>query len=82
MNTVLHATDSAHGVKLANAARLASPNKWLFLEIHTPGKDRPLLVKSFGTSIQLMRRGDVSSGRTRDMKAGDWKARVLHGLEA
>lgn len=53
-NTIVQATDPTDAVRQITRERLANRNAWLYLEIHLPGKF-PYVVKSFNTSIQILR---------------------------
>ena len=79
-NTIITAESASAATALANKARLANKNRWLFLEILVNNQP-PLLVKSFNTSIQILRKKGVNHPCGMDMKITAWKNAINDALE-
>lgn len=80
MNTTFKSESVSELLKLTRKARLASKNEWLFLELHHKGQIT--LVKSFNTSIQILRKNGISYPSGWDLSASDWQEAIRHALEA
>lgn len=78
MNTIHKSNDTEELVKLANKSRKETKNDWLFLELHK-GED-VTLVKSFNTSIQILRKNGISYPSGWDLSVKDWQGAIRNAL--
>ena len=79
MNTIFESSNTEELVKLANQSRKASRNEWIFLELRKG--DSVTLVKSFNTSIQIIRKDGIAYPSGWDLSVKDWQACIRHALE-
>lgn len=78
MNKItIETPDITEVVKLANLNRRLYPNKWLEIHFLAFGA----VVKSYGTTIQLMRKNGVSWGGLHDLSVSRWKLEIQNMLE-
>lgn len=80
MNTIIKTTTIEEAIKQANSVRLSEKNKWIFLQIEV-ADSTPLLVKSFNTSIQILRKGGVTYGSIYDAPVKKWKEAIEDALK-
>lgn len=78
MNTIHKSENKEELLKLCRKSRLETKNDWLFLELHHKGQIT--LVKSFNTSIQILRKDGISYPSGWDLSAKDWQDAIGHAL--
>mgnify|MGYP001091596390 CR=1 FL=1 len=80
MNTIFKSENTDTLIKLANKERLSNKNNWIFLELHY--KNEITLVKSFGTSIQILKKNGINYPSGWDLKVSEWKNLILKTLNS
>lgn len=80
MNTQIIYTNTKDTLKAINAERLANKNKWIFIQVTK--EDKIILLKSFDTSIQILRVGDIDYHSGWDLKVSEFKDKITGALEA
>ncbi len=80
MNTQLLYTNIRDTLKAVNVERLANRNKWIFIQITK--EDKTILLKSFNTSIQILKVNDINYPSGYDLKVSEFKAKITEALEA
>ena len=80
MNTIIQNDCPDECLKQANKLRRDCPNKWLFLQIECKGQTT--LCKTFGTSIQILRKNGINHHGGWDLSVKDWKKQILTAVKA
>jgi hypothetical protein len=80
MNYQILTNDTAVAVKDINALRLENKDQWVFAEILHRGKI--VLLKSYNTSIQILRVDGVNHGGQWDISVKDFKAAITAALSS
>jgi hypothetical protein len=71
MNTQINFTNIKDTLKEINQKRLNNKDKWIFIQV-TKGQDT-ILIKSYNTFIQIIRKNDINYQGGIDLKVVDWK---------
>jgi hypothetical protein len=66
-------------IKQVNKLRLNDPKSWLFIQIECNGQTT--LCKSYGTSIQILRKGCINYQTGWDLSVKEWKERILTAIK-
>lgn len=80
MNTQINYTNTKDTVKAINRARLSNKDKWIFIQIDVEGKI--LLLRSFNTSIDLLKMDEIHYASGYGLKVSEFKAKINEALEA
>jgi hypothetical protein len=68
-----------NALRILNKLRLENKNKWLFAVVVLP-YEHPIEIKSFNTSIQILRKGGTRFPSTFDMSVTAWKKSINDAL--
>jgi len=79
MNHLIETENSEEALKQINTHRLNNGNQWVFIEVHSG--ENVILIKSFNTSIQELRRNGINYPCSMDLLVRDWKAQILKALK-
>jgi len=86
MNHQIFADDVDEAVKLVNKHRLDNKDTWIFVELMCNGKI--VLIKSYNTSIQVLRVNDKNSydtwtnrGSLWDLPVKEFKSRIADAIK-
>lgn len=68
-----------NALKMINTARLENKNKWLFATITLP-YEHTVELKSFNTSIAILRKDGIRFPSTFDLSVKEWKKAIDQAL--
>lgn len=78
MNHVIIEDNPVKAIKLINQHRLANKNKWIFVELHY--NNSVVLLKSFNTSIQILKKNNIQFPTCSDTTISNWKKTIQKAL--
>jgi hypothetical protein len=79
-NFIIKATTAEEALKACNKHRLSHKGEWVFVEVHL--NDKVILLKSFDTSIQVLRLEGVTYPCGMDCSVKQWKEQINSALIA